>query len=346
MIDLSDEEFRAFEKEAFAFLRTLDLTPVGYYPYDYCSDVSGYMKPSPPFKIPIKTMVQIVRATPTLASLNGFYKLGKDSLANRMIIICRQPLTDLSSEIQDQINKLGIEFLDRETILNVLEEKKISESIIQEYSELYDLVGAPVLAAALPDIARQKVPKEMRENVQRLGLKPWQVFEDAVFSVFHYCFNYATQKLGGECLFEHEPEGIVLIGDTQRFALIYECKSAKKSYTMTSDHELRYKNYIREKMERVRILHVATLKYFAIIAPGFSGDISERREKIFRDTQVLTIFMPASVLSFLGTWACKLPSDIKRLIDLKSIFRLDEEIVLKKTIEAYIKKFERNRSRW
>lgn len=343
---VSDEEFKAFEKEALAFLRVLGFTPVGYYPYEYFSDVSGYLEPSPPFKIPFKTMAEIVRTTPTRESIEGFYKLAKDSLAHRMVMISTESLTDLKPEIQDQIDKLRIEFFDRETILTALEEKKIGKSTILEYSELYDIFGAPLLAAALPNIATQKIPKEMKDHAQRQRLEPWQVFEDAMFSVFHYCFNYTTQKLGEECLFEHEPEGIVLIGDAQRFALIYECKSAKKSYSMTSDHELRYEDYITGKIERIRILNGAALKYFLVIAPEFSGDISERRERIFRKTNVLVIFMPALVMSTLGIWACKLPSDIKKLIDLRSIFRLDEEIVSKATTENYIKEFERNRLRW
>lgn len=345
LMTLSEEEFKTFEKEALAFLRTLDFTPSGYYPYDYFSDVTGYMKPSPPFKIPIKTMVEIVRSTPGTEQIEGFLNLARASLANRMIIIGPE---HFSTEVQHQISKLGIEFFDRDTILAILEEKEISKSTIQEYSELYDYVGAPLLAAALPEIARQRIPKEMREDVERLGLKPWQVFEQAVFSIFHYCFSYTTYKLGEDYLFEHEPEGIVVVSkEKEHFAFMYECKSAKKSYTMTSDHELRYKDYIEKKIDAIHNLHAATLKYFVIIAPKFSGDIGERREKIFRDTQVLPIFMPASVLSSLGTWACKLPSHIKRLIDLKLVFRLDEKTVSKATLENYIEEFEKqNRKRW
>lgn len=340
---MSNEEFKTFEKEALAFLRTLDFTPSGYYPYDYFSDVTGYMKPSPPFKIPIKTMVEIVKSTPATEQIEGFLNLAKASLASRMIIISPKRF---DTKTQDQISKLGIEVFDRETILATLKEKEISESTIQKYSELYEIVGAPLFAAALSEIAQQNIPKEMREDVKRLELESWQVFEQAVFSIFHYCFNYTTYKLGEDCLFKHEPEGIVIVGDIKRFALLYECKSAQQSYRMNSDHELRYKDYIRKKIDMIRILHAAKLENFVIIGPSFSGDIGERRERIFRETHVLPVFMPASVLSFLGTWACKLPSDIKRLIDLKPIFRLDEKIVSKATVDQYIKGFEKHRKRW
>jgi hypothetical protein len=34
MINLKDEEFKAFEKEALTFLKTLNFTATGYYPYE------------------------------------------------------------------------------------------------------------------------------------------------------------------------------------------------------------------------------------------------------------------------------------------------------------------------
>lgn len=343
---MEDEEFKAFEKEALTFLKTLSFTATGYYPYDYFSDISGYIKPTPPFKIPTKAMAQIAKVSPSITSLDGFHKLAQDSLARLMIMISADSFTDLDPDIQSQIERLGIEFFDRQTILNTLEEKNISKSVIEGSPELYDMIGPPLLASALPVVAVQKIPAEMEEYVKRLNLKPWQVFEDIVFSIFHYCFNYSTRKLGEERLFEHEPEGVVVIDDMQRFSLMYECKSAETQYVMTSDHELRYKDYILKKANTIRVLHGAELKYFVIIAPEFGGDVVERREKIFRDTQVLAIFMPASVFSRLSSWACKLPSDIKKLIDMKSIFKLNEKVVSMGAVQKYIDEFEVNRNRW
>ena len=345
-MSLDDNEFKAFEKEALAFLKTLNFTATGYYPYDYFSDISGYIEPTPPFKISSKVMVEIVDGLPTVTLLDGFHKSAKDSLSRLMILICPSPLADFSAEVQSHIERLGIEFFDRQTILKTLKEKNISKSVIDELPELYDIVGPALLASALPAVALQKIPAEMEKYVKKLDLKPWQVLEDIVFSIFNYCFNYSTQKLGEERLFEHEPEGVVVIGDTQRFSFMYECKSAEKQYTMTSDHELRYKDYIFKKANAIRVLQAADLRYFVIVAPEFGGDVAERREKIFRETQVLTIFMPASVLSKLGLWACKLPNDIKRLIELQSIFKLDEIIVSMDTVKSYIDKFEKKRERW
>jgi len=342
-----EEEFKAFEKTALGFLRTLGFTPTGYYPYPHCSDVSGYLAPSPPLKVPTKTMAEIVKDAPTRVSIEGFHKLAKDSLAERLILVCRVHLTDLDPDVQSLVDKLGIEFFDETTISEELEKRKIGKTELQAYSKLYDVVAPLALAEALPEIARQKIPDAMKEYVEKLGLKPWQVFEQAVYSVFHYCFGYTVRKLGEECLFEHEPEGLVIVGETLPFAMIYECKTAQQSYVMTSDHELRYKDYIRAKIDRVKIMEKATLKYFVIVAPEFSGTVGERRERIFKDTQVLAIFMTADTLRSIAKWASKFPNDIKRLIDLREIFRLDEETVSDSSVTGYMKKFEdENKTRW
>ncbi len=340
-------EFTTFERASLAFLRTLEFTPVGYYPYPHCSDVSGYLKPTPPFKIPVKAMAEIIRATPTCASIEGFHKVAKDLLAERLILICRMPLTELSPELQSLIGKLGIEFFDQATISAELERKNVGKSEIQAYSKLYEIVGAPVLAEALPEVARQKIPNTMNNYVEGLGLKPWQVFEQAVFSVLHYCFNLTVKKYGEDYLFEHEPEGVAITGDVPSFAFIYECKSAAESYTMTAEHELTYTDYIRKKKQKVEVVDRSELKYFVIVAPGFSGDIRERRKRIFKETQVLVVFLPADILRQISRWACNVPSNLKRLIDLREIFILDELVVSKETVESYIKKFELEmKTRW
>lgn len=291
-------------------------------------------------------MVRMAKNEPSEISVNGFQKLAIDSLTNLKIIAFHESLNTLSSKVKEQIKNLEIEFFDRETILRQLKENNISKVNIQNYP-IYDMIGPPLLAQELPEVALQKIPVSMKEIVKKLDLAAWQLFEDSVFSIFHYCFNYNTKKLGGERLFEHEPEGVVTVGDINRFALLYECKSAKTAYTMTSDHELRYKDYIKHKVKTVQTLYGATLKYFVIIAPAFLGDLSERRQKIFEETQVLTIFIPASVLSLFASWACKIPSDIKELIDLKSIMSLNEIVVSELTVTNYIKTFEdQNKSRW
>jgi len=344
---LSDEEFKTFEKMALAFLKAVGFTPVGYYPYPHASDISGYLEARSPFKVHVKAMAEIVRTSPTRASIEGFHKLVKGSLADRAILICQMPLTDLGSDVRLLIENLGIEFFDQATISSELEKRNISESQVQTISETYSLVGAPALVKALPDIALQKIPNWMCDGVEKLKLKPWQVFEQAVYSAFHYCFNLTVKKLGEDSLFEHEPEGLAVAEGFPSIAFIYECKSAAKSYTMTSDHELRYIDYILDKKRKAEVLERSELKYFVIVAPDFSGEIIERRERISKKTQVLVIFMRAEILRLFSEWACPLQSNLKRLVDFRDVFMLGEAVVSKESVESYIKKFEdKHRSRW
>ena len=344
---MSDEKFKPFEKTALAFLRVLGFTPVGYYPYPHASDISGYLEARPPFKVHVKAMAEIARIPPTGASVEGFHKLVKGSLADRAILICQTPLTQLGSDVQLLVEKLGIEFFDQVVISSELEKRKVSKAEVQKASKIYDVVGPAALVKSLPEIALQKIPDGMREAVERLRLKPWQVFEQAVYSTFHYCYTLSVKELGEDALFEHEPEGLAIFEGLPSTAFIYECKSAGESYTMTSDHELRYINYIVDKKKKTELLERSELKYFVIVAPEFSGDIKERRERIFKKTQVLVVFMPAEVLRVFSEWVCPLQSNLKRLVDFGDVFRLEEVVVSKGRVESYIKKFEdTQRARW
>jgi len=345
---MEEKDYKRFEKNTLVFLRIIGFTPSGYYRYPHGSDISGSLAPQGLFKVPTRAMVEITRDLPGKTTLERFHNLAKDSLAQREIIISPTPFAKLDPEVQSLIGRLEIEFFDEASVSNLLSRNKIDEGKIREDSKLYEMVGPSTLAKNLPEIAKQVIPLEMESAVKELDLKPWQAFEDAVFAIFHYCFGYTTRKMGAECLFEHEPEGIVLIGVTDsRYATLYECKTARETYDMTSDHELRYKDYIKGKKGRVEVLENAPLRYFLIVAPGFSGDIKQRRQKIHDDTGVWTVFMPATVLSSLGRWAAELPNDLKNLLDMRALYKIDELIVSDETANAYMKKFrEENKSRW
>jgi hypothetical protein len=293
-------------------------------------------------------MAEIVRGTPTSASIEGFHKLAKNSLAERLILICQTPLSNLARELQSHIERLGVDFFDETIVSTELAKKNVSESDVQDYSKLFNAWGAQLLADALPEVALQRIPESMREDVEKSGIiKAWQILEHAAYSVFQHCFIYTVEKWGGERLFENEPEGLVVVGDKASYAFIYECKSAAKSYAMTSDHEERYIGYIRDKKPKIERVQRSELKYFVIIAPAFSGEIGERRERIFKETQVLVIFLPAEVLRILGKWAYGVPNNLKGLVDFAEVCKLNELIVSKESVESYIKKFEDEyKTRW
>jgi hypothetical protein len=170
-----------------------------------------------------------------------------------------------------------------------------------------------------------------------------------VFVAFARCFNYPTQKLGREVLFEHEPEGVVTIDRRrERYCILYECKSAAESYELSSDHVFRYIDYIEKKIEEAPIMYGCELEYFMVIAPEFSGDFGTRRQKIFSKTNIMPVFIKAQTFSRIAGWVYSIPPDVRKLVDLKSIFIITEDIVSDDTIEEYITEFEKKyrKKRW
>jgi hypothetical protein len=341
---MNEKKFKKFEKEVLTFLMHLGFKVVGFYVYPYYTDILGYMKLEPPFTVPIRVMVEIVRGKPTEGMVEGFTKLSKDALSERALIFSAVPKTELDQKTASILDKYRIEFLDIKQVREAIAKYAPGILTATEKKKLYDVFSAPMLARNLQDIALQIIPKDISSTVDELGLRPWQVFEQAVFSIFHYCFNFTVRKYGEDSLFEHEPEGVVIAHGNPPYAFIYECKSAKQSYRMTAQDELTYKDYIKKKTDEISALEKVDLKYFVILSPNFAGDIDRRRESIFSETQVLPIFMPANILSIFGLWACGLPNDVKILIDLRNFFSLQESRVSIRSTKHFINVFE-NRTR-
>jgi hypothetical protein len=299
------------------------------------------MKPDPPLVVPIRTMVEIAKVKPRESMIEGFAAFSKDALSERTIIISPFGKSKLSNRVRSVLDKYRIDYVDIEQIKQINKKSATKGIAKPELKRIYEYFSAPMLAKYLSDIALQEIPSEIAHTANELGLKPWQLFEDAVFAIFHSCFGFTVRKYGRDLLFEHEPEGIVITNSSPPEAFIYECKSARQSYKMTAQDELTYIDYIQRKRDEINVLEKAELKYFLILSPDFSGDIARRRESIFRKTQVLPVFMPAKTLSALGLWAFQLPNDVKRLLGVADFFKLKKAKVSLKDTEDYIKKFER-----
>ena len=330
-----NSDAREFEKEALSFLRSIQLAVVAYYPYDHCSDIIGYLQSQSPFTIRSRVVVEILKTRPSASMVESFGKFCRDSNAERTIILSQYRIADLDEETRAQISESRIDYLDRERIAQFIKESgELGASLTpEEY--------APVAyARSLPELSSQVIPERMRKTASQLGLEAWQMFEQGVSSVFEFCFGFTVNRLGKETLFKHEPEGLVLVQNQSNFAFIYECKTAGESYQMSADHELRYRDYIQEKKAYVKCLHNFELQYLVIVGPSFAGDVKKRRQSIHQKTGVLTIFLPARVLSELAAWACGLPGQVKRLIDLRQIFMLSEDEVSMETARKYMRDFE------
>jgi len=73
-----------------------------------------------------------------------------------------------------------------------------------------------------------------------------------------------------------------------------------------------------------------------------------RRQNIMDKTQVITAYVQAANLQKLAEWVHSIEDpDVKRLIDLRKMIKLDEPEINLATIESYIHEFDKeNKSRY
>jgi len=329
---------QGFEHMAMAFLKSIGVSIVGYYQYQHATDIVGFLRPPPPFKLPIKIVAEIATGRVSVDSVDGFIKLAKNSLAERMLLLAPLELNQLDPEVTTRLESGRIEFIGRKEI-GIFSKTKSKGQAKQEYERIRGVVSPNKLIKELPSFARQLVPEDIQKLIGGTTITAWQLLEEAVYATFSFGFHYTVRQLGKEVLFQNEPEGVVTTVGTCPFALIYECKSSSTGYKMTADDERTYIGYIANKKKEVMSLDHCELKYFVVIGPDFSGDNVLRRENIFKETQVLLAFMKAETLSRLGLWTLQIPSDLKALIDLRDMFTTREVIISDQTIDNYIRCF-------
>lgn len=338
---------KELEQKALQLLNGLGFNIVGYYPYDSVIDIVAYLEPRAPFRNKTKVIVEIRTDEPTPENIDGFFKLGKNTLVEKMILFTVEQFEKLTREVQSLISKSKIEYFDERTLDKILEEAKAKTLDISQLTNACDVFSAKRLSEALPDLARQITPNDIRSYFPQR--QAWEILEDAVFAIFNFCFGYETRQLGSQSLFEHEPEGMVVCSSKSggHFGLIYDCKSSKSSYKMTKQDELTYIDYIKKKKIEMRSLCNCELQYFLIISPKFSGDLDKRRDAVYKATSILLFFIEAMTLRDVALWAFKLPNKLKPLIDISEFLLPREIIVSDKTVAKYIQDFnKRQRTRY
>jgi len=153
-----------------------------------------------------------------------------------------------------------------------------------DYAEL----SPYALLRDLPCLAANMIPQPLEHYCTLSGLKAWQLLEEAIFYFFRQVLMLETLRMGGNSLFKHEPEGIVLANRAVNpFALMYECKSRRKPYVMSSDDVLRYRDYIRLKKAEVKERHHLDLTHFIIVSGGFGGRTGPRLAQL--DAEAVTV---------------------------------------------------------
>ena len=149
---------------------------------------------------------------------------------------------------------------------------------------------SPYLLRTLPTVASNKMPHGLRNYCVKAGFKPWNLLEEGVFFFFRQVLMLHTIKLGGNTLFKHEPEGIVLWDRCgSKNAFLYECKARKDGYALSSDDVLRYKDYVRIKRHDISVKYHLPLTHFVIVSSSFHGDIDKRLQELDVEGTCLTL---------------------------------------------------------
>jgi hypothetical protein len=185
----------------------------------------------------------------------------------------------------------------------------------------YETLSPYLLLRTLPELASNRVPEGVRAACGDTPLEAWQLLEEGVFFFFRQVLMLHTIRLGGNCLFEREPEGIVLVNrEHNPFAFIYECKARGNGYRLSSDDTLRYREYTKKKRQEIRAKYNLPLTHFLIVSSSFSGDIEERVDEIGFDGTVLCL-VPAIHVTVISDRLKTLPFPEIQLLQLHRLFR-------------------------
>lgn len=327
------------DKAVMLGLSNLGFAARSYLRYENHSDIMGEFKAQPPFTVPTRAMVEISKGIPGAETIEGFYNQAKSAQCEKAILVLQDP-AKLSAASISLAEKYGIE----RWPLSELVGRTVSKADLRQASDTLEAVSPKRLVKALPDLAGQVIPSDIARAINDPNRKAWEVFEDAVHAAFRFCFDYNVRKLGKESLFQSEPEGVVTTSGlpTDRFAFIYDCKSSRDKYVVTSQDQSKYIEYILDKKSQVLSIEKCELKYFVIVGSRFGGDMQQRRQNILEKTQVVTVYLSASVLERLAEWADSVTDPaLKQLIDLKKVFKLSEPEVTPETVKDYASGFDR-----
>lgn len=136
----------------------------------------------------------------------------------------------------------------------------------------YQALSPYALTNCLDELSIGVIPYNIKKHLKKINMRPFELMEDAIFYGFRSILLQNVKKLGADCLFQSEPEGIIICDHlVDPCAIIYECKSRKESYNISRTDMLSYKDYIARKQLEIRTIFHVPLTHFIIIGPSFSG---------------------------------------------------------------------------
>ena len=326
------------DESVMAYLTGNGFKVKSYLRYTDHSDIIGQFKSPPPFSVPINTFVEVSTGAPNADAIDGLYNQARNAECTTIVLVV-EDIHKLPLGGSALASKLGILLWDQNNLVLG------PGTNLGEASRTLEAVSTSGLIRALPDLAKQIIPQHVSSAINDPSTQAWEVFEDAVYAAFKSGFGYKVKKYGKESLFESEPEGLVVTNGLpiDRFAFIYDCKSAHDKYTVDSQDESKYIEYIQNKKRDSLFAEHCELKYFLIIGPDFGGDMMLRRQRILNSTQVLTVYLKASNLKILSEWVMGINDpQIKVLVNLREIIKLENPEIDLETIRTYMSQFEAN----
>ena len=203
----------------------------------------------------------------------------------------------------------------------------------------YQLLSPFMLTDCLDDLSAGIIPDRVNKQLRGVSMRPFELMEDAVFFGFRSTLLLNVKKLGRDCLFQSEPEGVIICDNiVDPCAIIYECKSRKQTYKMSRKDMLSYKDYIARKQIEIRTLHHVPLIHFVIIGPSFAGDYHGKIRELQKSGITVSMVKGADLKHLFDEvdgWS----NERLRLMDLTNIFITG--VITYKQIKAELDRCER-----
>lgn len=181
--------------------------------------------------------------------------------------------------------------------------RAVLENLIDSEEDLAPRVN--LLKDEQPDILKKYHPLSLSGYLRELcrGRLPnglgltrgtvWDTFEDLVFLVLSSGFRLKASREGHMERGRHLPDGYFVIVHPTKSAVMFDCKGKESGlFSMDKDDELRFKSYVRERKQEILTLENVEVRFFAVFACDFRGNMDLRVRAVLRDTGVHLCMIP------------------------------------------------------
>jgi hypothetical protein len=131
----------------------------------------------------------------------------------------------------------------------------------------------PVGIRWLPTLALNELPLDLREG----GTEPQDALERIAFRLLTSVFRFGGERYGESKRGQRLPDALLTFHakDLTQVGVLLDCKAAASGYTMESDHELRFRHYVKALSPELAERGIE-LRFVAVLSSFFPGR-SDRR---------------------------------------------------------------------